>query len=164
MCSPPACECVSWSSPFTLPVTRGNDSWEIKALSCHNERLQQWRDLSPMKREGQDRKRAGEKKKRENIRGSGKWRSEALKRHPNGVSPFSSVNSIKQATDCHWQMLHLSSLSLAFPASIVKPTDQGVNTGLPLQKLQLQKRKQSPYPCRTSRAYFSMSSNTATFL
>lgn len=72
---------------------------------------------------------------------------------PEEVSPFSSVNSIRRTTDCHWQMLPLSSLSLAFPSPIVKPTDQGVNTGLSPQKLQLLKRKQSPYACSTEASH-----------
>lgn len=95
--------------------------------------------------------RQGEKRRRErgggNNRGGGKWRSEALKRRPGGVSPFSSANSIRRTTDCHGQMLPPSSplpasLSL-FLSSTVKPMNQRVNTGLSPRKLQLQEGKQS---------------------
>lgn len=109
-------------SPLTLPVNvGGNGLWEIKALSCHNERLELHRDLSPMKWEGQYRQRdrlRGERergRKGKNNRGGGKWRSEALKHHPGGVSPFFSMKSIRRTADCHWQMLPQSSLSLSFP-------------------------------------------------
>lgn len=103
------------------------------------------RETERKKERDRERDREGEK----NNRGGRKWRSEALKHRPDGVLLLSPMNSIRRTTDCHWQMLPLSSLSLAFPSPIVKPMDQGVNTGLSPQKLQLQKRKQSPYPCRS---------------
>lgn len=76
-----------------------------------------------------ERKREGGER-RNNNRAGGKWRSGALNHRCGGVSPFFSMKSIRRTTDCHWQMLHLSSPSLSFPSPIVKPMDQGVNTGL----------------------------------
>lgn len=56
--------CVLGLSVLTRPVTRGNCSWEIKALSCDNGRLQRWRDACQDKQEGQDRlKRYREERK-----------------------------------------------------------------------------------------------------
>ena len=136
-----ASACASRPPPLTPPVTRGgNGSWEIKALSCHNERLERWRDLSPMKREGQDRQRGrGGERERErgresgerNNRGGRKMKIRGTQASPRrSLAVFSSMNSIKRTTDCHWQMLPPSSLSLSFPSAIVKTMDQGVNTGL----------------------------------
>lgn len=94
--------------------------------------------------------RQGEKGGDGGITGGGKWRSEALKRRSGGVSPSSSANSIRRTTDCHWQMLPLSSPSAAPLSSTVKPMNQRVNTGLSPHKLQLQEGKQSQRSSRPS--------------
>lgn len=120
------CVCVTAVNTHSACHGGGNGSWEIKALSCHNERLERWRDLSPAKRVGQDEtdgaeweKEGGEKKKHNG--GSGgekKWRWEALKHR---LTVFSSMNSIRRATERCWQMLPPSSPSSASPSAIVKP-------------------------------------------
>lgn len=124
MYTSPVCDCVRVVAVTTLPVTRGNGSWEIKALSCHNERLARWRDLSPVKREGQGRQRERERKReggerRNNNRAGGKWRSGALN---HSFSPWSQSGERQTATDkCYLWVL----LLYLFPLLLLSPWIKG---------------------------------------
>lgn len=130
-------------SPFTLPVNvGGNGLWEIKALSCHNERLELHRDLSPMKWEGQYRQRDRLRGERERGR-KGKKITGAVEnedqRHSSitlvesrHFSPWSQSGERQTATDkCCLRVLFLC----LFPSAVVKPTDQDAKTAIQLSQL-----------------------------
>lgn len=129
-------------SPFTLPVNvGGNGLWEIKALSCHNERLELHRDLSPMKWEGQYRQRdrlrgEREREKRKKITGAveneDQRHSSITLVESRHFSPWSQSGERQTATDkCCLRVLFLC----LFPSAVVKPTDQDAKTAIQLSQL-----------------------------